>query len=203
VKAPNRQEVAVEIVVRGRRTEVPDRFREHVEDKLAKLGKYDNRLSRIDVEVTRENNPRLASEAERVEITARSKGPVIRAEAAAPDRYTALDQAVSRLESRLRRAADRRRDRHKSGGLDDVPTDLGRLDLAEPAPQPETSEAEDAALIIRDKTHQAEPMSLDQALYEMELVGHDFYLFVDESKSLPSVVYRRRGYSYGVIRLEV
>jgi hypothetical protein len=87
--------------------------------------------------------------------------------------------------------------------LDDVPTDLGRLDLAEPAPQPETSEAEDAALIIRDKTHQAEPMSLDQALYEMELVGHDFYLFVDESKSLPSVVYRRRGYSYGVIRLEV
>lgn len=198
----------MEIVVRGRRTDVPDRFREHVHDKLAKLGKYDNRLSRIDVEVTRENNPRLADEAERIEITARSKGPVIRAEAAAPERYAALDQAVSRLEARLRRAADRRADRRKGGGNHvEVPMDLSALDLAEPAPpEPEAeteSDAEQAALIVRDKTHEAEPMSLDQALYEMELVGHDFYLFVDEGSRLPSVVYRRRGYSYGVIRLAV
>lgn len=204
MKVRNRQEVAVEIVVRGRKTDVPDRFREHVHEKLAKLGKYDNRLSRIDVEVTRENNPRLADEAERIEITARSKGPVIRAEAAAPERYAALDQAVSRLEARLRRAADRRGDRRKGGGNHvEVPVDLSRLDLAEPTPQEVESEAEDAVLIVRDKTHEAEPMSLDQALYEMELVGHDFYLFIDDASRLPSVVYRRRGYSYGVIRLAV
>ncbi len=202
----NSQEVAVEIVVRGRKTDVPDRFRQHVEDKLAKLTKYDNRLSRIDVEVTKENNPRLADEAERIEITARSKGPVIRAEAAAPERYAALDQAVSRLESRLRRAADRRADRRKGGGQSGPPADLAHLQLAEPAAEPQAapvSEAEDAALIVRDKTHEAEPMSLDQALYEMELVGHDFFLFVDEASRLPSVVYRRRGYQYGVIRLAV
>lgn len=195
----------MEIVVRGRKTEVPDRFREHVHEKLAKLGKYDNRLSRIDVEVTRENNPRLADEAERIEITARSKGPVIRAEAAAPERYAALDQAVSRLEARLRRAADRRADRRKGGGNHvGVPVDIASLDLAEPAaPAEEEPESAEAALIVRDKTHEADPMSLDQALYEMELVGHDFYLFVDEDSKLPSVVYRRRGYSYGVIRLAV
>jgi ribosomal subunit interface protein len=206
VEVRNRQEVAVEIVVRGRKTDVPDRFRQHVEDKLAKLAKYDNRLSRIDVEVTKETNPRLADEAERVEITARSKGPVIRAEAAAPERYAALDQAVSRLEARLRRAADRRQDRRKGGGQAGPPPDLAALPLAEPPAQPDeasTSEAEEAALIVRDKTHEAEPMSLDQALYEMELVGHDFFLFVDEASRLPSVVYRRRGYSYGVIRLAV
>jgi ribosomal subunit interface protein len=197
----------MEIVVRGRKTEVPERFREHVHDKLAKLTKYDDRLSRIDVEVTRENNPRLADEAERVEITARSKGPVIRAEAAAPDRYAALDQAVSRLEGRLRRAADRRHDRRKTSGPDGaaevLPPDLPPVPSLDGPTEPAVSEAEDAALIVRDKTHEAEPMSLDQALYEMELVGHDFYLFVDDQSRLPSVVYRRRGYQYGVIRLAV
>lgn len=196
-------EVAVEIVVRGRKTEVPERFRQHVEDKLAKLGKYDNRLTRIDVEVTRENNPRLASEAERIEITARSKGPVIRAEAAAPDRYAALDLAVAKLESRLSRSADRRRDRRKTGGLAEVPAEVpSELQSAEQQTSPEVADDQDA-LVVRDKTHHAEPMSLDQALYEMELVGHDFYLFVDEESRLPSVVYRRRGYQYGVIRLAV
>ncbi|MGB9372933.1 MAG: ribosome-associated translation inhibitor RaiA [Jiangellales bacterium] len=201
----------MEIVVRGRKTEVPERFREHVQDKLAKLAKYDDRLSRIDVEVTRENNPRQADEAERVEITARSKGPVIRAEAAAPDRYAALDTAVGRLEARLRRAADRRHDRRKAGASTGMPDGLPEPLAADLPPvaaldgpeEPALSEAEDAALIVRDKTHEAEPMSLDQALYEMELVGHDFYLFVDAQSRLPSVVYRRRGYQYGVIRLAV
>jgi hypothetical protein len=58
-------------------------------------------------------------------------------------------------------------------------------------------------MVVREKTHTASPMSLDQALYEMELVGHDFYLFVDEKTKAPSVVYRRRGYDYGVIHLDV
>jgi hypothetical protein len=61
----------------------------------------------------------------------------------------------------------------------------------------------DGPMVVREKTHQAAPMTLDQALYEMELVGHDFFLFVDKETDLASVVYRRRGYDYGVIRLEV
>jgi ribosomal subunit interface protein len=193
--------VAVEIVVRARRTEVSERFRRHVQDKVDKLGKYDGRLTRIDVELTHESNPRLAAEAERVEITARSKGPVIRAEAAAQDPYSALDLAVSKIEGRLRRAADRRHDRRRfevraGDGARSAP-----LAAEPPAVEPDDDDA--AALVVREKTHHAQPMSLDQALYEMELVGHDFYLFVDETNQLPSVVYRRHGYQYGVIRLAV
>jgi ribosomal subunit interface protein len=180
---------------------VSERFRRHVEDKLDKLGKYDGRLTRIDVELTHESNPRLAAEAERVEITARSKGPVIRAEAAAQDPYSALDLAVAKIEGRLRRAADRRRDRRRfdvRGG--DGTTGAS---IAEQPPVVEPADDEAAALVVREKTHHAQPMTLDQALYEMELVGHDFYLFVDETNQLPSVVYRRHGYQYGVIRLAV
>jgi ribosomal subunit interface protein len=200
------QEVAVEIVVRGRRTEVPERFRRHVADKLDKLEKYDGRLTRIDVELTHESNPRLAAESERVEITARSKGPVIRAEASAQDAYSALDLAFGKIEGRLRRAADRRRHhrarangRGASGGgesLAPVALDAEPVSVA-------LDEGVDEPLVVREKTHTAEPMSLDQALYEMELVGHDFFLFVDEATSMPSVVYRRHGYQYGVIRLDV
>jgi ribosomal subunit interface protein len=195
-------EVAVEIVVRGRRTEVPDRFRRHVHDKLDKLAKFDGRLTRIDVELTHESNPRLAAESERVEITARSKGPVIRSEAAAQDPYSALDLAVAKIENRLRRAADRRHDHRAraNGRGGEVPGETAPLQAATPeAAEPDEVEA----LVVREKTHQAQPMSLEQALYEMELVGHDFFLFVDEATRMPSVVYRRHGYQYGVIRLAV
>ena len=192
----------MEIVVRGRRTEVPERFRRHVQDKLDKLGKYDGRLTRIDVELTHESNPRLADQADRVEITARSKGPVIRAEAAAQDPYAALDLAVGKIEGRLRRAADRRR-AHRGRGNGRTAADTGQVVAPQPAETPVAVAVEESeqALVVREKTHSAQPMTLDQALYEMELVGHDFYLFVDEATSMPSVVYRRHGYQYGVIRL--
>ena len=61
----------------------------------------------------------------------------------------------------------------------------------------------DGPLVVREKSHPPSPMTLDQALYEMELVGHDFYLFVDKESERPSVVYRRRGYDYGVISLDL
>lgn len=213
----------MDIVVKSRHCEIKDRFRQHIVDKLARMEKLDNRVIRIDVEVSREQNPRLAEVAERVELTVHSKGPVIRAEAAAPDKYTALDIAVERLETRLRKVVERRRN-HRGGRK---PAPIGRVTppVAEPAPPPSTTgevpglanptgqdssantspiQVEgDGPLVVREKTHHAEPMSLDQALYEMELVGHDFYLFVDGDTKQPSVVYRRRGYDYGVIRLAV
>ena len=67
---------------------------------------------------------------------------------------------------------------------------------AEPAAVDDT-----ASLVVRDKTHEAQPLTTEEALHEMELVGHDFFLFVDATSGLPSVVYRRHGYDYGVIRL--
>lgn len=226
----------MEVVVTGRHTDVKERFRRHVEDKLeAKVSQFAPRAQRIDVEVSHENNRRQASNCERVEITVRDKGPVVRAEACADDPYAALDLATTKLLERLRRARDRRKVHHgrhrptsvheaTAGLSDEVLTgsfDPGRP-LAEqvagdevPTPAvmagstPPTADAPDAAVqdaspvVIREKRHDAVPMTLDQALYEMELVGHDFYLFVDAASGSPSVVYRRRGWDYGVIHLDV
>jgi ribosomal subunit interface protein len=205
----------VEIVVKGRRTEVPERFRQHAAEKLSKLEKWDHKLISLDVELSKERNPRLADFSDRIEITCRGRGPVIRAEAAAADPYAALDLACSKLEVRLRKSADRRRVHHglrtpvsvaaATAGLDarngkHEASTLVQEDLQEYV-LPEDMEGDRAPFVVREKTHHAAPMTLDQALYEMELVGHDFYLFVEAESNTPCVVYRRRGYDYGVIRL--
>jgi ribosomal subunit interface protein len=199
----------VDIVVKGRHTEVTERFRAHVADKLAKLEKLDPKVISIDVECSQERNPRLADQRERIELTILSRGPVMRAEAAAQDCYAALDAAVTKLESRLRRAKDRRRVHHGAKTPVSVATATAALDGAARTPAPaEVPDAypgadDDGPMFVREKVHQAAPIHLDQALYEMELVGHDFYLFVDATTAQPSVVYRRRAYDYGVIRLAV
>ena len=180
----------MDVVVKGRHTELTERFRTHSEEKLAKLAKLDGKVTRIDVEVCEEHNPRLAGQRSRIELTCRTRGPVVRAEAAAADPYAALDVAVSRLEARLRRAATA------------AVAVNGSLNGSSPEPAAGIESDEDPPpLVVREKTHSAVPMTLDQALLEMELVGHDFFLFVDADAGSPSVVYRRRGYDYGVIRL--
>jgi ribosomal subunit interface protein len=207
----------VDIVVKGRHCEVSDRFRQHVEEKLARLEKLNHRVIRVDVEVSKERNPRIADRAVRVELTMMSRGPVMRAEAAAEDKMAALDLAVDRLQARMRKAADRRRIHH--GSRTPVSVAQATADSANGAPAATREEGQedvtgehkvgpltvvgDGPLVVREKTHSGAPMTLDQALYEMELVGHDFFLFIDKESELPSVVYRRRAYDYGVIRLDV
>jgi ribosomal subunit interface protein len=218
----------MEIIVRGHHVGVPERFRQLATAKLAKLAKLDQKAMRIDVEISKERNSRQSDRRERVELTIRSRGPAIRAEAAAADRYTAFDLAYAKLESRLRRVCDRRKVRQGAatvrapGVLAGVPAgtepdsvangyhEVDPLDLVE-ASEPADDESEghlvpiqmegDGPLVVREKVHTAKPITIDQALLEMELVGHDFYLFHDVSCDRFSVVYRRRGYDYGVIRL--
>jgi len=219
---------APQIVVRGRHTEVSERFRAHAASKLAGLHRWDHKLFRLDVEVTEEHNPRLAASCERIEITAYSRGPVVRAEAAATDAYKALDLAYAKLEERLRRSAERRHSRgsrvahaqHVEANLprwlpdepvtgaparngsspDGSAPDRARPNGSAPA-EPLVEGHEEGPFLVREKVHAALPMTLDEALAAMELVGHDFYLFTDGGSGCPSVVYRRRGYHYGVLRL--
>jgi ribosomal subunit interface protein len=196
----------VDVVVKGRHTEVGDRLRSHAEAKLSKVAKLDAKVTRIDVEVCEEHNPRLADLRSRVELTCRTRGPIVRAEAAASDPYVALDLATAKLEARLRRAADRRRVHHGIRTPVSVATATAGLTANGSGPADaaaaQEAEADDAdPFVVREKTHQADPMTLDQALFEMEMVGHDFFLYVDAEAGAPSVVYRRRGYDYGVIRL--
>lgn len=199
----------MDIVVVGRHAELPEKFRRHVDEKLAKVEQLAPRAQRIDVEVTHENNPRLAGIRERVELTVVDSGPVVRAEATADDRYAALDLATGRLLERLRRNRDRRKDHRNNTPL--TPVDVRPPQPADesdtPAPAPAPGEAVehvlgDSPVVIREKTHEAHPMTVDDALYEMEMVGHDFYLFIDAETAQPSVAYRRHGWSYGVIKLD-
>jgi ribosomal subunit interface protein len=204
----------VDIVVKGRNVEVPDHFRQKVQEKLEPSERLDSRVHRLDVELSHEKNPRQSDRCQRVEITCHSKGPVIRAEACAADFYAALDAVCLKLEARLRKSHDRRRVHH--GGKSPVSVAEVTAGLAPPQAGG-TAETDDGGvallerpgqladdtdtLVVRDKTHAAQPMSTTQALHEMELVGHDFFLFVDVDNGLPSVVYRRHGYDYGVIRV--
>lgn len=232
----------MDIVVKGRNVEVPDHYREHVAEKLDKAVRFDRKIMGIDVELLHERNPRQQDTCQRVEITCFSRGPVVRAESAARDFYTALDEAITRLNTRLRRAADRRRVHRRrrapisvAQATANLPTDLpeqpgngttrparearvapageasvGPAGEASVGPAGEASVApaardgghEDAPYrIVREKEHPGRPITVDDALFHMELLGHDFYLFQDKESGRPSVVYRRKGYQYGVISL--
>jgi len=222
----------VDIVVKGRNVEVPDHYRELVEEKIESkiakyLARYDGEAIDIDVELYHEPNPRQADHAQRVEITCRPKGTVMRAEACAADFRSAFELAVTKLGHQLRKNTDRKR---VSRGGTKAPMSVSQATsngsngavngtlLAE-SPVRDVAAAhfisEDVdhfdglvedhlpGRIVREKIHPGEPMTVDDALQNMELVGHDFYLFHDKETGRPSVVYRRRAFDYGLLRLDI
>ena len=196
--------VGMEIVVHGRNVVVPDHYRQHVADKLGKLERYDHKIIRTDVELHHERNPRQNGICQHVEITCRTRGPAVRSEACAEDFYKALDIAAERLERRMRQAADRRRVHHgrrTPPSILAVAADGAALNGAPRVEGEEPGADEGPGRVVRVKEHPAKPMTVDQALFEMELVGHDFYLFSDADTGRPSVVYRRHAFDYGLIRL--
>ncbi len=211
------QQANAHIQVTGRNVEVPDHYRVYVGQKLARVERIDGSIRRFDVELEHEKNRRQRKNCQHVEITAHGRGPVVRGEGCAESFYGAFEAAVHKLESRVRRSKDRRKVHYG----DKTPVSLheaaavaapASLDLAAaftpaaPA-EPRAEAAADAVddhepgRIVRVKDHPATPMTVDDALYEMELVGHDFFLFHDKETDRPSVVYRRHAYDYGLIRL--
>jgi ribosomal subunit interface protein len=206
-------EVAMDVVVKSRHCNMSDQFRTYVDEKITRLEKLNDRAIRVEVEVSAERNKRQHDQASRVEITLRTKGPVVRAEAAAEDKMAAFDMALDKLMAQLRKAADRKRVHrgHRAPrSLHEAAAELPLIDSG-------TAESNGSSvrtvagmevrgegpMVVREKVHPAVPMSLDQALLEMELVGHDFYLYIDSEQMVPSVVYRRKAYDYGVIRLDM
>jgi ribosomal subunit interface protein len=213
----------MDIHVVGRHTKVAEEFRDKVVEKLGKIETLDPSATRIDVHVVHERSPHMVAERERIELTVHTKGPVIRTEAAAEDRVVALELAADRLIERIRKLHERRAHRHQ--GKVGVGHAAGLTVVGEPQPEPHAGPGERAAvsvepwegapegttteiplagtpIIIRSKTHSGVPMTTPDAIDQMELVGHDFFLFQDSESGLPSAVYRRRGWTYGVIHLE-
>ena len=198
----------MDIVVTGRHLTVSDRFRAHIEEKLEKITQLEPRTRRVEVMVSHEPNRRQTKSCDRVEITCYAKGPVVRAEACVEDKYAALDEAIDKLMERLRRRNDRRRVHRGRRTPESVGQATSRIVAPEDAvvddrgPQ-DSDPFGDSPVEVREKVHRSEPMTLADALREMELVGHDFYLFHDLETDRASVVYRRRGWSYGVLHLDL
>ena len=207
----------MEINISARNLQVSDRFREYVSDRAPKVSQLSNRATALEIKVTRYDHSKNSGPEDRVELTVLEPGHVIRAEAQAGDKFAAFDMAFGKLSERLRRASDRHkvhRGRHRNLSASELSaSDFAELDVVPASadvllPLPKTESTEEpvvdlgeSPVVIRRKEFPAEPMSVDDALYHMELVGHDFYLFLDEESGRPSVVYRRKGWDYGVISL--
>ena len=201
-----------QVTITGRNVEVPEHFQERVNSKLAKIEKLDPSLTFFHVELQHEPNPRREAQANRIQITATGKGHLARAEAKEDSFYAALESAVGKMERSLRKVKVRR---EISMGGHRAPKSTGQIaaELAAEAeqarsqqtPQPDVDpyavEEQLPGQVVRTKEHPATPMSVDDALSEMELVGHDFYLFINSETNRPSVVYRRHAYDYGLITL--
>jgi ribosomal subunit interface protein len=205
----------MEVNITARNLSVSDRFREYVADRTHKVEQLAHKVQSIEIKVTRHDHSKTAGSQDQVELTVIEPGHVVRAEATADDKFSAFDIALSKLAERLRRAADRRKVHHGRHGLlgtseltakdfaqiDLRPADaavlMGKMPVVEDV-EPDFGES---PVVIRRKTFESTPMTVDDALYHMELVGHDFYLFHDSETDKPSVVYRRKGWDYGVLTL--
>jgi ribosomal subunit interface protein len=197
---------------------ISDRFRGVVEEKAIRVETLAPRAQRLDVKVTHRAYHNGRMEDETVELTLTGKGPVVRAEAVDGDKFAALDMAVDKLAEQLRRAKDKRIDARKhprgavldkeSGSLRGVDVQPASVDVLRAVATGEVpiltgpeDEEEYTPVVIRTKQFGPEWMTVEDAVDRMELVGHDFFLFIDARTDHPSVVYRRKGWDYGVISL--
>ncbi|OJX73881.1 MULTISPECIES: ribosome hibernation-promoting factor, HPF/YfiA family [unclassified Leifsonia] len=216
----------MDINIIGRNLGITDRFREYATEKSDKVAHLAERAISFEIKVSR-HNEKLGGQNgnDRVELTLVGPGAVVRSEATGTDKYAAFDLALGKLLERVRRAKDRRkvhRGQHRPTSLREASTDgfsavglaaapVAVLDQVRTGSVPvvqdeetndEAGEEEYSPVVIRKKVFASLPMTVDDALYYMELVGHDFYLFVDQETERPSVVYRRKGWDYGVIALD-
>lgn len=207
----------MDVNIRGRNVDITDRFENYVLSKSDKVDALNTKLQSFEVRVSRLSD-RSPQNGDRVELTLIGPGPVVRAESEGTDKYVAFDIAYGRLLERVRRAHDKktaRRGRRRISAGDAAAHDFSEVDVT-PAPLElieavetgsipvvDGDESEDtySPVVIRSKEFAAEHLSVDEAVDRMELVGHDFFLFIDRESGHPSVVYRRKGWNYGVIAL--
>ncbi len=218
----------MDITLIGRNVGITDRFREYTLEKSDRVTHLAERALSLEIRLCRHHETNGTTGDDRVELTLISPGPIVRAEAGGADKYAAFDAALSKLLEQIRRAKDRRKIHRGHGNrltslreasatefasLDVQPADGDAMRWASTAPQQLATEPEDdepaehdaySPIEIRRKVFSATPMTVDDALYRMELVGHDFYLYIDAETHRPSAVYRRgKGWSYGVLELDV
>ncbi len=201
----------MELRITAKNLTVSDRFRDYVSEKSGKVEQFAHRPQELNIKVTRHDHSKHSGQEDQVELTVYEPGHVVRAEAKSNDKFSAFDVAFGKLMERLRRYADKhkvhRGGRHKNIGTSELTaSDFAALDVTPIDHDKLTGEIpivteEPDQLVIRSKEFERVPMTQQDAVDHMELVGHDFYLFHDSETGKESVVYRRKGYSYGVISL--
>lgn len=215
----------MDITITGRNMGITDRFRDYATEKAEKVEQLADRAQVLEIKVSRHHDKlgrNGRSSDDRVEMTLIGPGPVVRAEASGSDKYVAFDIVIDKLLERLRRAKDKKkvhRGKHRPVSLreatadgfsvvDITPADPETIEKvatgAIPTSSEESAEGEEqySPVVIRTKVFPSTLMTVDEAVDHMELVGHDFFLFIDAETDRPSVVYRRKGWNYGVIGLE-
>ena len=207
----------MDVTITGRNVGIPDRFEDYANEKAEKVAHLADRALALEIRLCRHHETNGTSGDDRVELTLIGPGPVVRAEAGAADKYAAFDLALDKLIERIRQAKDRRkvhRGVRRPTSLREATTDGFRVVDITPASvtlmdQVATGsipvveeEGEWSPVVIRNKVFPASKMTPEDAVDHMELVGHDFFLFMDSATGRPSVVYRRKGWNYGVIGLE-
>jgi ribosomal subunit interface protein len=200
----------MELRISARNLNVSDRFKEYVSEKSGKVEQFAHRPQELNIKVTRHEHHASGPE-DQVELTVYEAGHVVRAEARSADKFAAFDIAFGKLLERLRRYSDKHKI-HRGGGHKNIgaselaAADFSQLDIKPLDVRISVDEAPEPVIIkspieIRTKEFPAMPMTKAEAVDHMELVGHDFFLFQDSETGKNAVVYRRKGYSYGVISL--
>lgn len=208
----------MDVTITGRNVGIPDRFEDYVTEKAAKVEHLASRAQALEVKLCRHHETNGSSGDDRVELTLIGPGPVVRAEAGAGDKYAAFDLAIDKLIERVRQAKDRKkvhRGQHRPTSLREAtasgfsgsgitPATAEAIERVSTGSIPvvDETEGEWSPVVIREKEFPAERMTAEEAVDRMELVGHDFFLFIDARTDMPGVVYRRKGWDYGVIKLD-
>jgi putative sigma-54 modulation protein len=192
----------VDIAIRSRNVEVPDALRVAASEKVARLSRFLDGMDRAEICFTEERNPRI-SEREVCEVTMHGHGHVVRAKAAAAEPLAAVDKVIDKLEHRMTklkgklvgRSHPRRHtsvDSAASHGVDRAPLDDADTEDADALDDGQIT-------IVKTKQFAIKPMTADEAALQMELVGHDFFLFTNAETSRAAVVYRRSDGHVGLI----
>lgn len=206
--------MTIDVSITGRNgVVIPEHFKDRIEDKLERATKYDPSILNVDIILKSYKNPRRADNDSMVEITAQGAGHIARAEASSNNFYSALEDAIEKLERSLSKVKTKRKIA-KQGHRVPLSIDEAALELSEMVANINTDPGEDTEQdehyediyepghVVRSKKVDDEPMSVDDALSNMELVGHDFYLFINSENNKPSVVYRRHAFDYGLLTID-
>lgn len=182
----------MQIQVKGRHMDVSPAIRDYAIEKIGKVAKiHDRDEMTVEAVLHVEKNPSQKNR-DVAEVTARMKGTVVRAEEAAADMYAAIDLVSEKLERQMRKYKTKLVDR-RNGGRAVVKTAPGDTELASPY------EEDEEPRVARTKRIDAKPMTTDEAIMQMDLLGHDFFVFTDADSEAVSVIYRRKDGDYGLI----